>query len=249
MRNGRGPNDSEANKQIYQLHILSLYREPTKNELALLSPDSRDLARYRDFLNSPDTGITKLIQDRNCAANTAVISATEDCLKYTMPGGGSSFSFRKEMYRIPRVADIMLADNKFYTPGLLQHSILANIGDVPIENITLALPELNYLLKFKPAKTVREAARIDDELVVGMSENGIRYGRSSAAVMNSTYLLRVVAYRGRILRAVQNVVYDEMTLDKRRDLIVAFRVIRQDGDGSLTLIWREIESKSSPRIK
>lgn len=246
---GQRPNDSATNRQIYQLHIVSLYREPTTRELESLSIDQRDLEKYVDLLRSQNTGIVKLVPDSGCAANTAVISANEECLKYTMPGNGSSFSFRKESYRIPRVADIMYSDKVFKTTGVLQHSVLTNIGDVPIESVTDQTAGMRYLTELVPSKTMAEAKKFDDELLSGISSDGSRYGRSSEVTLNSTYLLRAVAYRGNLFRAVQNVVYDELTLDKREDVLIAFRVVRKDADNAITIVWREIRSRKSPRLE
>ena len=150
---GQRPNDSAANKQIYRLHILSLYREPTDRELESLAVDPVDAEKYADFLRSPNTGIFKLVPDRGCAASTSVISANEQCLKYTMPGNGSAFSFRKESYRIPRVADILYSDGMFRTTGVLQHSMLSNIGDLPMESISDQTDGMRYLTALVPSRS------------------------------------------------------------------------------------------------
>jgi hypothetical protein len=50
-------------------------------------------------------------------------------------------------------------------------------------------------------------------------------------------------------RAVQGITYDEFRFDKRRDVTVAFRVIRVHDDGSVTIAWRRLADKKSPSIK
>ncbi|MEP6903577.1 MAG: hypothetical protein ABJA66_17775 [Actinomycetota bacterium] len=37
--------------------------------------------------------------------------------------------------------------------------------------------------------------------------------------------------------------------DNRIDLTLAFRVIRKEPDGGITLLWKEIERQKSPPIK
>jgi hypothetical protein len=36
--------------------------------------------------------------------------------------------------------------------------------------------------------------------------------------------------------------------DNRTDLTVAFRIIRKDADGSITLVWKKLVEKTPPEI-
>jgi hypothetical protein len=77
----------------------------------------------------------------------------------------------------------------------------------------------------------------------------MQYKKTAPVVENATYALRVIAYKGNILRTYRGFVFDMLAGDKRIDLTLAFRVVRKDDDGGVTIIWRELARRESPRIK
>lgn len=226
-----------------------LYRNPTKEELEILSPNVEETNKYADFLRQPNTGLIKLAADLGCAENTKVVVATADCLKYTMPGAGTSFSFRTKNYRIRRLADLTFTNNSFQATGVLLHGIFVKIGDVPLENVNLQTKGLNYLVSFQPETDYEKARSLDRQLSEGIFSDGFQYRRGFYAVENITYVLRSIAYNGKYFRAVEGVAYNEFAFDKRRDVIVSFRIVRKDSDGSVTILWKELLRKDSPKIK
>jgi hypothetical protein len=66
---------------------------------------------------------------------------------------------------------------------------------------------------------------------------------------NTTYALRSIAYQGTIMRSIQTLTYNELDVDKRRDVIVVFRVVKRDADGSVTILWKELSNKNAPKLK
>jgi hypothetical protein len=226
-----------------------LYRNPTKEELETLSPNFEEVNKYADFLRQPNTGLIKLAADFGCAENTRIVVATADCLKYTMPGAGSSFSFRTKNYRLRRLADLTFTNDSFQATGILLHGIFVKIGDVPLEKVNLQTKGLSYLFNFQPETDYEKARVIDRQLSEGVFSDGFQYRRGFYAVENTTYVLRSIAYDGKYFRAVEGVAYNEFAFDKRRDVTVAFRIVRKDSDGSVTILWKEILRKNSPKIK
>ncbi len=250
MRNGGNRTFAQGEmRDIFFQRIIPLYRKPTKAELKLLAPNAEDVKKYAAFLKPSNTGITKLAADFGCAENPSVVVATPDCLIYTMPGAGSSFSFRVKNYRIRRLADLTFAKNSFLTTGVLVHGILVNLGDVSLEQVSLETRGVKYLLDFAPAVEFQKAAETERELVAGIEKDGFSYRNGLAAEANATYFLRSIAYRGFSMRAVSGIAYNELDFDRREDIFIAFRIIRQDADGSLTILWKELDSKKSPRLK
>lgn len=234
---------------ILQRAIKPLYRKPTKKELKTIEPDRRFLNKYSDFLRQPNTGLTKLIADRGCADNTKIVIVSEECLKYTMPGAGSSFSFRKQTYSIARLADITYTDNSFQATGVFLHGIFVNIGDVPLERITLQTEGLKYLAEFQPESDYEKNKEIDLQLAEGIESDGFLYRRGLYIVLNTTFVLRSIAYDGKYMRAIRGVTYDEFDFDKRKDVIVAFRIVEKDEQGNVTILWKKIQESDSPKIK
>jgi hypothetical protein len=228
--------------------IGNIYRKPNKEESKLLATGKDDLKRYAPFLRQPDTGLTKLMTDRGCAEYTSVLNVSEECRKYTMPGAGSSFSFRTGNYRIRRLSDLTYREDGFYSLGILSHSILVNVGDIPLEQTTLQTDGLKFLTDFETVTDFEKAREIDTLISDGVENGGFFYSRKVEAAEDTTYVLRVIAYRGSYYRAVQGFVYDELDYDERRDVTVAFRIVRRD-DESVTILWKLLVDQKSPAIK
>jgi hypothetical protein len=199
-----------------------LYRKPSAKELKAIAPSAELRNKYAEFLRQPNTGLTKLINDRGCSENTKVVVVSDECLQYTMPGSGSSFSFRTQNYRIPRLADITFTNNSFQATGAILHGIFVKLGDVPLESVTLETESMKYLVDFQPETDYEKARQIDLELSEGVEQNGFLYRRGFYAVENTTYALRSIAYGGKFYRAVQGVTYNEFDFDRRKDVIVIF---------------------------
>lgn len=245
---GRPPAPNQSQWMMYEKSISPLYRKPTGEELKAIAPRVEDTKKFAEFLRQPNTGIIKLAADAGCGENIRVIIATSQCLKYTMPGAGNSYSFRTGNYRIRRLADIIYTSNSFQSAGVLLHGIFVEIGDVPLEKINLQTAGLKFLLNFQPASDRQEMRENDKQLSAGIVSDGFYYRRGVRAAENTTYILRSVAYNGVYPRSSKGITYNELDFDKRRDIIVAFRVVRRDSDGSVTLLWKELLRKKSPKF-
>jgi len=230
-------------------NIKELYRKPTKKELEMLAPSEEDARKYAGFLQTPNTGLTKLAADKGCAENTKVVVATADCLAFTMPGAGSSYSFRTRNYRIPRLADVTFTENSFQASGVRLHGIFVNVGDVPLEQVNTETKGLDFLTDFKPEADFQKAKEIDKQFTEGIEKNGFVYRRGLRALDQTTYVLRSVAYRGEYLRAISGFTYNEFDFDKRGDVIVAFRIVRRDKDGAVTILWKQLAKQAAPKTK
>lgn len=228
--------------------ISNLYRKPTKEESKILATDKNDLKKYEQFLRQSDTGLTKLITDRGCAEFTVVLNVSGDCLKYSMPGAGSSFSFRTRNYTINRLADLTFKEDGFYSSGVLSHAVMVNIGDVSLEQVTMQTDGLKFLNDFQTVTEFEKAIEADEFLVKGIENDGFFYCRNLEAKENATFVLRSVAYRGSYYRATEGFVYDELDFDERRDVTVAFRIVRRDSE-SATILWKILANQKSPAIK
>lgn len=240
-------NNEEA--KIFRDNIQPLYREPTKEEMEMIAPNSEDLKTFGEFLRQKNTGLIRLMPEKNCAEKTIVISAAPDCAKYSMPGGGSSFSFRTENYRIQHLADLNYTGRSFRAFGTLAHGIFVNLGDVPLEKVDLKSVGLDFLTKFQAASDFKEAQEIAVKLDKGIENETLVYKNLLPVAENTTYALRSIAYQGTIVRTIQGLTYNELDIDKRKDVIIVFRVVRRDADGSVTILWKELSNKNAPKLK
>lgn len=234
-------------RTIYN-EVRDLYREPTEKELKALKPLPEDLARYAGFLKRRGTGMVRLVEDAGCGDSTKTVSAAGPCLEYSMPGNGSSYSFRIPNYRIRRLADLHFADGNFMIPGIMQHGLLTGIGDVSLDSALLAdrIPE--PVKHFRAVSDISTAQEVDERHYYGWREGDLYFGKVVRAVENMTYILRSVAYNGKFHRSIAGVVYNELKFDKRADVTVAFRIVRRHDDGSITILWRELSRQSAPKL-
>lgn len=234
---------------LVQKYAQPLYRKPTESELESIAPNPEIRRQYKVFLDRKNTGIFRLVLDAGCGENDKVVVATEECLKYTMPGSGNSFSFRTANYRIRHLADLMLAGENFRIPGILMHGLMTKLGDVAIDRVSLSTPGVHFLSEFKPAVDFERAKAIEAIIATGLERDGFIYARVLDVKDNVTYAMRVIAYDGKVSRAVPGAHYNEMDFDRRRDMIVAFRVVQRAADGSVTVVWTELSDADSPKLK
>jgi hypothetical protein len=226
-----------------------MYRKPSKGEIEILAVSQPILAKYASFLKEPHTGVVKLNGEGSCVTDVDVVIASEKCVAFKMPGGGTAYSFRTESYRLSRLADLILLDGVFRTGGVFQQVVMADLGDVELDSVTLQSKGLSYLTRLKPVSDSDEFIRFDGETAKGVEADGFLYRKGHPVRINSTYALRSIAYRGKYMRSLDGVWYDELEFDRRRDVIVAFRVVDKDTAGNVTIVWKRLRDAEAPQLK
>jgi hypothetical protein len=237
-------------KERLPASVQSMYRKPSKTELEILSPSKASTEEYAEFLKQPHTGILKLNADFRCAQNTEVVSADENCSKYKLiPGGGTAYSFRFNSHRILRLSDLILQKNVLRTEGILQQGIMVDLGDIPIRDVNAATPGLKFLVMFEPSNKKSDTEKLSRLLNNGIWSDGFLYRLSFYAKINRTFALRSVAFEGNYLRVYDGAAYDELVFDKRKDVLVVFRIVDIDLDGNTTIVWKELGRHDVPSLK
>lgn len=244
--------DASAPKKIdpmvFEKNVKPLYRKPTREELKAIAPSVEDSEKYAEFLRQSKTGLIKLAVDTGCAENTDIVVAKTECLRYTMPGAGTAYSFRTESYRLQRLADIVYTNNNLQSASAMQQGILVNVGDVPLEKVDLQTAGLNFVVNFQPESDPNKVNEIEEKLNQGIVRDNFQYRLALPAKENTTYVLRSLAYDGVSPQTAGGVPYNELEYDKRQDILVAFRVVRRDSD-SITLLWKELWRKNPPKLE
>ena len=243
------PIDPNARLGIYTTKIRPLYRKPSLLEMKMLEPDSSLRMAFEEELSNNNSGVVKMVADEGCEAKFFVTVATPHCEKYSMPGAGSAYSFRKASHWLRHLSDLNFDGKKLIAaPGDFINGILVNVGDVPLDRIT-GTPEYATVAGFEPVSDSKKAAAFSALLKKGIRDGRILYASALPVMNNTTFLMRSIAYRSEFYRTVEGVEYDEMGFDTRKDVIVAFRVIGYEPDQSVTIAWKEIFRRDSPRIK
>ncbi|MBK9155220.1 MAG: hypothetical protein IPM25_13550 [Chloracidobacterium sp.] len=241
-------NGKPINKETVE-NIKELYREPTEKELKNLQPAAEDLRTYASFLRSRRTGIVRLEPYKECGDGTKVVSVSEHCLEYSMPGNGSDYSFRERNYRLGRLADLRFDGDGFSSPGLLQLGVFVGLGDIPLDKVTTNTLGMAFITDLKPAKSLPAAAELGQLFRSGTEDNGYYYASAVRAVEGMTYVLRSVAYRGKLIRSIGGAVFNELDFDERADVTVAFRIIRRYDSGGIAILWKELNRTKAPELE
>jgi len=212
--------------------------EPNAAERALLAPSPELQQQFAEFLQLPDTGLIRMYPP----GRRRVISVT-DLATGRRPGFGwyaSLYSFTKEKhgnvlngYVDPRLgwAELLLINGRFIT-GFNGEAlgVLVALGDVPLETVTPDTDGVTGLTNITPPADYFEAVSLSRRNRAGFDLNRFRYGSSLPVSENTTYVMR-------------------STSNKRADVLVAFRVLRLEENGSLTMIWRKLKVYPKPKWK
>lgn len=214
------------------LPIVLTEDELTSDERKVLAPASEDLKANAEFLRQSETGIFRLMrfekQNHRKVVSADNLAVSGDVL---LVGGGAQYSFTKKNHNADKWSD-MAWDEDWFLGGVGGQAIgvLVDLGDVSLESVKLESAGVGYLAKFLPAATESAAEQQFQQLEKGEKDNGFSYRLSALWKLNTTYALRSVNY-------------------DRSDLLVAFRVVRQDQNGSLIILWKKLNSYETPKLK
>ncbi len=212
------------------LPVVSTEEELTADERKGLMPAPEDLKANTDFLRQRETGIFRLMrvdkQNRRKVVSADNPAVSGDVL---LVGGGAQYSFTKKNHN----ADKWSAwDDDWFLAGVGGEAvgILVDLGNVSLESVNLESVGLGYLSAFVPAVTESAAETQFQRLEKGETHNGFKYGLSAPWKLETTYALRSVNYG-------------------RSDLLVVFRAVRQDSNGSLIVLWKKLKSYDVTKLK
>ena len=189
-----------------------------QKETQLLAVADQDKANYSEFLGRRDAGICRLMPREKYEPALLI------------RGGGAYYSFTQASSELGSDSQISLERGQFAT-GLIgaNYGYITDLGDVPISALTAEYSAVRDL-----AVLVTPSAEPDVRIEQRKSGEGVKLGdhvykgRTGASV-DHTYVLRCVSY-------------------DRSDTLVAFRVVREDDDGSLTLTWKIVTRFPTPQL-
>jgi hypothetical protein len=252
MRQTRGETKQDRDNRL-------AWRAAHERLVELRKAGAGDQAKYRAFLASVKGGLFRLFPDFDCVT-ASLIRSDGPCSGFV--DGGSAYSFRAKNYfenaggslSFYPYNDIRLDQGKIISKGFLEHGIIVMLGDVPLEGVKLSDPGLKFLLELKPAATRHEADDLELKLDKRIRSGEYVYSNIIDPRDGVTYAMRMIAYgirgidfNGEITAAGYK--YYWLSYDKRADLTIAFRIIRRDESGVLTILWKELTRKKTPAIK
>lgn len=197
-------------------------REKRVLKKGLLAPSSRDSADNATFLQQKDTGLIKLLPRETGDRTTKRVK---------IRGGGAYFSFFYLSHDNIYGADLQLDGNRLSvsSPGP-DYGILTELGEVSLVDVSVNDSRTVFIDTYKPARNGADALCEIQRFRDGVNMHGSRYNLSLPVRVNSTYLLRSINYG-------------------RSDLLVAFRITRQESDGSITILWKLLKQYWRPTFE
>jgi hypothetical protein len=195
-------------------------------ENTFLSPSEDDRAAYAGFLTQPDTGLIRLLPREKYDADVK----NENKFKLTLRGGGAYYSFVRLTHEYGYGSDISLTDG-WLTTGFAgaNYGIMTTLGNTPLENITAETPTVQFLATHTPPSEEPKARIEQRKWGTGETIDGTIYGERLRMGLNTTYLVRSIDY-------------------DTSDLLVAFRVVRIDTDGSGIILWKRLKTYPVPKL-
>ena len=198
--------------------------ELAKLETQFLSPSAEDRAAYAEFLAQPNTGLIRLLPREKFDSFENKKTAL------TIRGGGAYYSFSRLTHEYGYGSDLELSSG-YLSVGFAgaDYGMLIKLEGARLEDISTELPGVAFLAKYS-AVTNEPDARVEQRRFgTGTVIDGATYKERVPVEVGATYVLRSINF-------------------ERYDVLVAFRVVRQDTDGSLIIAWRMLEKYPTPRL-
>ena len=202
-------------------------REDRVLKEGLLAPSLGDRIALEAFLRTRNTGLIRLLP-REVYDSATYRTST----KLNIRGGGAYYSFAHLTHAYGYGSDIELDHNKL-SVGFAgaDYGMLTNIGDVLLDQITLNDRWTQSIAAYRPPHSEPKARAEYQKLNsgAGMTFDGLHYQKRVPVQENSTYLLRSIDYG-------------------TSDVLVAFRLVRQETDGSVIIAWKLLKRYSTPEL-
>lgn len=212
-----------------------------------------DTEKYKKLVAKDGTGIFRLFPNFDCDTQT-LIRVDGECTGFVPES--SDFSFRAKMYSDPKYHDIGFEHDQLVSDAFFSQGILVSLGDVPLDKVTLTDAGLSFLTHFQTAASPAEAKNVAAKLKEGVNAGEFTYSSHVKANDNTTYALRMIAYQfGNSLpppsprSTMLELKFLSLSYDERYDTVVAFRIVRREQDGSVTIIWKELGRRDAPKLK
>ena len=193
----------------------------TDEQKALLKASPQDEAAFAAFLRQPDTGIIRLLPREKY----------DHTIEMPLRGGGAFYSFNKLSHQAGPWSDIKFQDGQLHA-GVndLTLGLMAVLGDVPLEKLDSNHPARTFI-----GQLALPANYADYQEQVARHRSGFKadervYRSVHPAQLDTTYLLRSTIYN-------------------RADTVIAFRLVRKDSDGGVTLLWKILDKLQVKKLK
>lgn len=225
-------------------HLIRL--QPDKNCYSKYLISVEELERCSDVIPIPGGGSVYSFKDGKKFPMKPHEIGIEDNIVLRTKEPELSFG-RSYVWNIHFINDNFIVQNN-YTRG-----IISDIGDVDLNSINLASKELEFLNNFKQGDTLAKIKEQSDALKNGVNFNNFIYSNTTPVKLNSTYVLRSIDYAAANMMSLRRLpignqanIKKVFVVDKRADLMIAFKVVGRENDGSIIILWKELKAGALP---
>lgn len=206
------------------------------------------LNKYPEYTTGKNVGIFRLYPNQNCGTGKIVdVKELERCGNLPQIlgfGSKTSFSlsavptdFVKSIGLLFAYPDLEYRDNKLYAGNPLTETLITELGNADLGKIDSKTAEIQFLTKWKKSSNRKDVVAHRKLIENGINENNRLYSSNAPVRLNSAYALRSIAY------------YNKYKMYWNNDLVVAFKIVAQENDGSVIIIWKQLQKKGAPEIK
>ena len=194
-------------------------------EKKFLTPSEEDRAAYAAFLGQPDTGLIRLLPREVYGNND-----DKNKKSLTIRGGGAYYSFARLTHEYGYGSDIELQQG-YLSVGFAgaDYGMLTKLGDVSLDDISLEHPGVRFISEYRAPAKEADARLEYRRFSNGSTIDGVLYENRFPVEANTTFLLRSINYSD-------------------SDVLVAFRVVRKDTDGSVIIAWKLLKKYPVPEL-
>ena len=196
-------------------------------EKKFLAPSEEDRAAFAEFLGQPDTGLIRLLPREVYESDTY----KKNKKTMTIRGGGSYYSFALRSHEYGEGTDIGLEQGTILAGFAgFNFGIMTNLGSVPLEEITVEDPRARFVSNYGAPETESEVRSEQTRFGRGVTIGETEYRNRFPVQVDATYLVRSIDYYS------------------KENVLVAFRIVRKDTDGSIIIAWKILKKYSTPEV-
>ena len=252
----------QMSRKLPQQSRRQIYLAKRKKAEKILAPNSQFFKQYESLLKQENTGIIRLLPEISCKE----IYSVKKCPSSFIDGNGRSFSFRTKNFSMPGYADLEMVNGFLVSNGNDIQGIFVKLGDFALEEVLLTRQGINFLKDFVPSSDEEVIRKQYMQFWNEYDFENHRFTKLQPIELNTTYVLRTIAYQKEMLvrdlkptlpeaiynlivkNKLENTIHNPYRFDKRDDVIIAFRVVEKNTDGSITIVWKQLQSKPAPFI-
>lgn len=207
-----------ADRSRLTTEIDALREQLKVKERELLAPSVEDRAAFAEFLREPETGLIRLLPREKYQK------------RLTMVGGGAYYSFSRLTHEYGSGSDLQLEQNHL-SVGFAgaDFGYLLVLGDVRLEDVGQETEGVTFLASMVTPSREPDARTEQQHSSRGIKHEGFTYQSRVPVQVGKTYVLRSVDY-------------------DVADTLVAFRVVRQDTDDSVIILWKRLKTFPKPQL-